>query len=124
MAKQRRRPTFSLAAFARSWGGALAGLALAIQCFIIQPHVDGLAFLAPAQVEATTAASDQANQHAPITCVICEAAAVSRTGIIAAPPAIALVETTLYLANPAPALPIVEARPTLPWQSRAPPSFA
>jgi hypothetical protein len=103
--------------FGRALARSLAALALAIQCFVIQPHIDGVARAAPA---AETTAS-RIDQHGPLVCVICEAAATARTGITPAPAAITLVEATLYVGATPPSLPVLESRPSLPWQSRAPP---
>lgn len=114
----------ALAAFARMrLGASLAMLALALQCFVIQTHVDGLARVAPAHVEASVSA--HASQSAPATlCLICQQAALGRTATLAAPPAIQLVEHTLFTANAPLPLPVLETRPSRPWQSRAPPLSA
>lgn len=104
--------------FDRALARTLTALALAIQCFVIQTHVDGFAYAAaPAQAAATQAG----DHHGPVACVICEAAATARTGITPAPPVVTLVQATLRVATVPPALPVVESRPSLPWQSRAPP---
>lgn len=104
--------------FGRALARSLAALALAIQCFVIQTHVDGIARAAAA---AQAIASSSVDQHGPLACVICEAAATARTGITPAPPAVTLVEASLYVGTTTPVLPILESRPSLPWQSRAPP---
>lgn len=101
----------------RALARMLAALALAIQCFVIQTHVDGFAHASPVQI----VAANSIDQHGPVGCVICEAAATASTGITPAPPALTLVEATLYVGASMPAFPVLESRPTLPWQSRAPP---
>lgn len=115
---RRSKPTFGL---------LLALVALAFQCFIVQPHVDGIASAAPsfetivaaAQATPLNAANDQS---AP--CLICRELATAGAFLGAAPPALALLEHTIALriAPPrAPAAPIVSAHS---WQSRAPPLFS
>jgi hypothetical protein len=110
------------AAFTRlRLGAVLAMLALTLQCFVIQTHVDGLAYAAPVQVSATAHAS---KSPPAVVCLICQQAALGRTATLAAPPAIHLVEHTLFLANAPLPLPVLETRPHRPWQSRAPPLSA
>ena len=106
--------------FDRALARWLTALALAIQVFVIQTHADGLAYAAPTAV----AAAQSADQHGPISCVICEAAATARTGITPTPPALSPLEATLLVASAPQALPVLESRPALPWQSRAPPFSA
>lgn len=104
---------------------SLAVLAFAIQCFVVDTHVDGLALRASAEAVSTSVSStDHAAKHAPATCIICQEAAVSRTAMLAGAPPIRIVEHTLYLASAPPRAPLLETRPSRPWQSRAPPSFA
>lgn len=103
----------------------LAIAALAIQVFVVSPHVDGLSLQLETARNAAVAASVQsADKSAPATCLICEEAAVARTALLASPPVVALVAHTLFLSTPLPALAILETRPRRPWQSRAPPSHA
>ena len=104
---------------------SLAVLAFAIQCFVVDPHVDGLAFHSSAEAISTSVSSaEHAGKHAPATCIICQEAAVSRTAMLAGAPPIRIVEHTLFLANAPARAPVLETRPLRPWQSRAPPSFA
>mgnify|MGYP000905576232 CR=1 FL=1 len=117
-----RRSGFSLALLARApLASLLAIAALAIQVFVVAPHVDGLA-LHGAGVEARAVA--QTADHAAPVCLICQEAAVARAAVLASPPAIGVVERTLFLSATPPALPVLETRPARPWQSRAPPLSA
>src|SRR5690242_5805579 len=116
MARSRHR-RFSLAAFARtSFGAALALVAVALQSFVIETHVDAQALRPAIEASAntvSTAATNPAHQHAPALCIICQAAAISGTAVLAAAPAVGPVEATLYLSSSPPREPLVEARPTL-----------
>lgn len=104
----------------RAWTRLIAALALAIQVFVIQTHVDGFAF---ADTSAAQVIQSQ-DQHGPLACVICEAAATAQNGITPTPPALTLLEASVFVASATPALPVLESRPSLPWQSRAPPLSA
>src|SRR5574338_337824 len=104
----------------RAWTRLIAALALAIQVFVIQTHVDGFTYADRTQAQA----AQSFDGHGPLGCVICDAAATARTGITPTPPAITLVEASVFVASVAPALPVFESRPSLPWQSRAPPLHA
>lgn len=104
----------------RAWTRLVAALALAIQVFVIQTHVDGFAY---ADTSAAQIAQSQ-DQHGPLGCVICEAAATAQTGITPTPPVVTLLEASIFVASASPALPVLESRPSLPWQSRAPPLHA
>lgn len=100
----------------------LAIAALAIQVFVVSPHVDGLSLqLETARDTAVAAGVQSADHSAPAVCVICQEAAVARTALLAAPPVVALVAHALFLTAPPPAFFLLETRPTQPWQSRAPP---
>lgn len=116
----------ALSALARlRLGGLLAILALAIQAFVIEPHFDaqGLRPAIEAAQGSAIATADPAQKSAPV-CLICQAAALSRTATLSGAPRLQLVEHTLFVASAPPRLPVRELKPTRPWQSRAPPLFA
>src|SRR5262245_23825150 len=106
----------------------LAVLALAIQCLVIQTHIDAPAYagvVASAQTQAVvlSAAHDQGQGSHRLggDCIICQAAANARVGLVAP-------TMVLRLAEPV-GLPIAlhtvsQQAPRAPahaWQSRAPP---
>src|SRR5262245_1563559 len=94
----------------RTWTRLIAALALAIQCFVIQTHVDAFAYADGTQA----AVAQNVDQHGPTACVICEAAATASTGIAPVPPALVLLEASVRVASVAPALPVLAQRPSLP----------
>lgn len=116
--------SLALAAPARSStiGAWLAMLALAIQCLVIQPHVDGVVASAAAtsaygHVQTAQPASD--SSQGP--CVICQAMATAGAFALSASPSLGLVERTFLATAPIDhARPIERAR-SHNWQSRAPP---
>jgi hypothetical protein len=121
----RNRRTQAGWAFYAVLARSLAVLAFAIQCFVVDPHVDGLAFhSADAAVSTSISSSEHAGKQAPATCIICQEAAISRTAMLDGAPPIRIVEHSLYLSSAPPRAPLLETRPSRPWQSRAPPSFA
>jgi len=112
----------------RSWARPLVAfmalVALALQAFIVQPHVHGYAPLAPFAFESAAehAADGHAHleaQHEEPGCIICQGMAASHMDL---PGAVAVVAPT-YASQLADAA-LLRAAPrtlALPWQSRAPP---
>jgi len=105
----------------RTLGVLLAVISLFVQSFIVQPHIDGLAFVQPARVHQSLQAS--APEKAPRVCIICQEAALGAI-TLAATPALLLVERTFIDAAPAQLQRVVCRTPSHNWQSRAPPHFA
>jgi hypothetical protein len=120
----------------RSLGQRLAAyfalLAIAVQCFIVQPHVDPIALAAPraAAIAASdvvftnvaTVSHDQAN-HAAAGCVICQTALSGGHGIAPLGPAAQFEQASLFIAAPLPEQPHLSATPSHAWQSRGPPQL-
>lgn len=120
----------------RSLGQRLAAyfalLAIAAQCFIVQPHVDPAALAAPraaaiAASDATfaiiaTAAHDQAN-HAAAGCVICQTALSGGHGLASSAPAAGVEHASLFVAAPLTEQQHLSATPSHTWQSRGPPQL-
>lgn len=100
-------------------------LAVAIQCFVVQPHIDGVygapsAAAAHASVQA--ARPDLNADGGQGVCVICQALATAGSLTLAASPTLTLVERNFVAASPLdPAQAIQRAR-SHNWQSRAPPT--
>lgn len=106
----------------------LAGLAIFLQAFVVQTHVDGLVGLnTRASIESAAATS-----HAPAAqtvtlpgdaqapCLICQVLASSGNTLLAQAPALtAIADQSLGEATPS--IRRVVARPAYSWQSRAPP---
>src|SRR5262245_56004709 len=111
-----------LAAFRRMRAGlTLALLALAIQCFTIQTHVDVRALGAPAQIE-TSVSTTPTDSSAP--CLICQEMALTGAFLQATPPTLALLAHTLVLRTPAPYLAAARIFPAHAYFSRGPPLFS
>jgi hypothetical protein len=98
----------------------LAMLSLAIQCLVIQPHVD--ASYAPISAAAhVSVQAAPANHETQGVCVICQAVAAAGAFALSASPSLAFVERSI-LAD----APVQQAKPSErvrshDWQSRAPP---
>ncbi len=119
----------------RSFGQRLAAyfalLAIAIQCFVVQPHVDPAALAAPraaamaasssVAADIVTVSHDEAN-HAAVGCVICQAAFSGGHGVAPASPA-HIEQTAQFIAAPLPEQPPLPATPSHAWQSRGPPQL-
>ena len=116
------------------WGALLAAIALTLQCFVVQTHVDIAPYAsAGAAFEQTIGAAERAPAHGTIAvnadksgqtvCLICQELALSGAFFHATPPALTLIAHTLALSAPAPRVAAVPAFPAHAWQSRAPPSF-
>ena len=112
LAKPRRTPLISV------W---LAVLALAVQCLVIQPHVD--AAYAPVSAEAShfTAQVSQSNHDTQGVCVICQAMATAGAFALSASPAIVLIESNFIAAAPVLRVEPAQRARSHNWQSRAPP---
>src|SRR5262249_31175569 len=105
-------------------GLLLALIALAFQCFVVQPHVDGVASAAPALTAARAngqASAHDAADHSSAPCLICRELATAGAFLSAAPPALALLEHTLALRTPPPRAPVAPIIDAHSWQSRGPP---
>ena len=112
LAVQRRTPLISV------W---LAMLALAIQCLVIQPHVD--VTYAPVSAEASHFATQvtQPSHDAQGVCVICQAMATAGAFALSASPAIVLIESNFIATTPSPRVEPAQRARSHNWQSRAPP---
>jgi hypothetical protein len=116
--------SFALAAPRRAQilGAWLAMLALATQCLLIQPHIDGVFASASAEtanVQLQTAQPSSDSKQA--ACVICQAMATAGAFALSASPSLGLIERTFLAAAPVdPTTPVERAR-SHNWQSRAPP---
>ncbi|MCX7359388.1 MAG: hypothetical protein NT015_14760 [Alphaproteobacteria bacterium] len=120
----------------RSLGQRLAAyfalLAIAVQCFIVQPHVDPIALAAPraAAIAASdvvfasiaTASIDKAN-HAATGCVICQTALSGGHGIAPSVPGADTEQASLFISAPLPEQAHLSATPSHAWQSRGPPQL-
>lgn len=107
----------------RVLGIFLAALSLLVQAFVVQPHIDGLAF-----ARADAAGLHQTFKATPSApaqgvCIICQEAALAGAVTLAATPALLLIERTFIDATPAPLQRVVCHAPSHNWQSRAPPHF-
>ncbi|MFT3729131.1 MAG: hypothetical protein QM759_15015 [Terricaulis sp.] len=103
-------------------GVFLAALSLLIQSFVVQPHIDGLAFVrADAAVHQTIKASP--GDKAPGACIICQEAALAGAFALAATPTLLLIERTFIATPPARLQRVVCHAPSHIWQSRGPPQF-
>jgi len=112
LAAPRRAPLISV------W---LAMLALAIQCLVIQPHVD--AAYAPVSAEAAhfTAQVTQPSHDAQGVCVICQAIATSGAFALSASPTLTLIERNFNTSAPIQRVEPAQRARSHNWQSRAPP---
>jgi hypothetical protein len=94
-------------------------LALAIQCLVIQPHIDvfGSTSVEAAHIQTVQTGSDQSQA----VCVICQAMATAGAFALSASPTLGIVERN-FLASAAVyySEPLQRAR-SHNWQSRAPP---
>ncbi|MBS0385136.1 MAG: hypothetical protein JSS00_07280 [Proteobacteria bacterium] len=102
----------------RAW---LAVLALAIQCLVIQPHVD-VAY-APVTAETAHFAAEitQPSHNTQTVCVICQAMAAAGAFALSDSPTLTLIERNFIASAPiAHSAPVEPAR-SHNWQSRAPP---
>ncbi|MBX3431088.1 MAG: hypothetical protein KF779_15995 [Hyphomonadaceae bacterium] len=110
----------------------LALLAIAVQCFVVQPHIDPLVLTAP-RAAATAASdappaivvaasSDQAH-HAAAGCAICQTALAGGHGIAPTASADHVEQAGLFISSPLPERPPLTATPSHSWQSRGPPQL-
>lgn len=105
----------------RRLGAWLAALALMVQVFVVQPHVDP-AFAAQPDAHATAHASAPSD-HAPVDCVICHAFAVSGFATLADAPTLGLLSHTLLDVTPAERATEARIFPAHHWLSRGPPTL-
>ena len=102
----------------------LALLAVAIQCLLIQPHIDGLPSIS---ADTTSVSATHASQTAPASnpagaCVVCQAMATAGAFALADAPSLLLLASTLFTA-PAASGHVNPERPVShDWQSRGPPA--
>lgn len=112
--------------FLRSLPLALAAIAVALQCLLIQPHVDGFAHFTAREAPAfsTLPSNPPGDASLVAKCPICQQAAAGRTYVL--PPAAAIGLTTSLVAIAAPTWRVIALSPTPShaWQSRAPPHHA
>ena len=102
-------------------GAWLAMLALAVQCLVIQPHVDVAQAPVATVVAHVSVQSTQPNHETQGVCVICQAMATAGAFALSASPTLTLIErnfvATTRIAYSAP----IEPARSHNWQSRAPP---
>ncbi len=120
----------------RSLGKRLAAyfalLAIAVQCFVVQPHIDPIAFAAPRAAvlaaadavftQTATASQDQAN-HTAAGCIICQTALSGGPSVAPATATAHVEQTSLFVAAPLPEQLHISATPSHAWQSRGPPQL-
>ena len=103
-------------------GAWLAVLALAIQCLVIQPHIDGVFASASAEtahVQLQTAQPGSGSNRG--VCVICQAIATTGAFALSASPSLGLIDRTFLATAPVNHATPVERARSHSWQSRAPP---
>ncbi len=112
VAAPRRTPLFGV------W---LAVLALAIQCLVIQPHVD--AAYAPISAETSHVAAQLTapNHETQSVCVICQAMATGGAFALSISPTLVLIERSVLASAPAHRPRPAQRARSHNWQSRAPP---
>ena len=105
-------------------GVFLAAFSLLIQAFVVQPHIDGLAFVHADGVEAAAShIKAPLSGEKPGICIICQEAALAGAVTLAATPALLLIERNFIQTAPAHLQRVVCRAPSHNWQSRAPPLF-
>jgi hypothetical protein len=104
----------------RRFGAWLAALALALQVFVLQPHVH-LGFAAHPEAQAAAHVS-VANDHAATACIICQTLAASGFATIAGASGLSAISHSLLDVTPAPFAASSRTFPAHPWLSRGPPS--
>jgi len=103
-------------------GAWLAMLALALQCLVIQPHVDGVFASAPAAaVSVHLQSARPAADSSQGPCVICQAMATAGAFALSASPSLGLIERSFLAADPVDQASPIERARSHNWQSRAPP---
>ena len=103
-------------------GAWLTMLALAIQCLVIQPHIDGVFASASAEtahVHLQTAQPGSDSKQG--VCIICQAMATAGAFALSASPSLGLIERTFLATAPVNHTAPVERARSHNWQSRAPP---
>lgn len=118
----------------RSLGQRLAAyfalLAIAIQCFVVQPHVDPVAITTAQAVAITHLAADQnaasltdETKHSAATCIICQASLTGGAGLASTPSPTLVAYSALSVATPLPTAPAISTTPSHTWRSRGPPTL-
>jgi hypothetical protein len=107
---------------AHALGVVLAALSLLIQSFIVQPHIDGLAYARADALGAQAQAKAAPSQKAPGVCIICQEAALAGAITLSATPALLLIERNFISAAPARPKRVIWRTPSHNWQSRGPPA--
>ena len=102
-------------------GAWLAMLALAIQCLVIQPHVDGAFAPVTAETSHFSAQVTHPSHDAQGACVICQAMATAGAFALSASPSLGLIERSFLAADPVDQASPIERARSHNWQSRAPP---
>jgi hypothetical protein len=101
-------------------GAWLATLALAIQCLVIQPHIDvASASVETAHVHLQTA--QPGSDSSKGVCVICQAMATAGAFALSASPTLGLLDRNFVASAPVNHATPVERARSHNWQSRAPP---
>lgn len=115
---------FGRGGLARFIGVRLALVAIAIQCFVVQPHFDGakLHLSAGAQISASlNATRDQAPGDTPTSCIICQEEMIAGSTILPPTPVVSSPTNATAEVNAAPTpAPLLRTASHI-WQSRAPP---
>jgi hypothetical protein len=105
----------------------VAIIAVLLQTFVVQTHIDGLAGLRPAATIESVNGSSAASAHFETgsrdtqqACPICQAMATAGTTVLASSPSL-LTAHGLIAHEARLAIRLVAVRPAHAWQSRAPP---
>jgi hypothetical protein len=102
-------------------GVFLAALSLLIQAFVVQPHIDGVAYAGVNATGIHQLTNATSPEKAPGVCIICQEAALAGAFALAATPVLLLIERTFTATASARALHATPRRASHIWQSRAPP---
>jgi hypothetical protein len=102
-------------------GVFLAALSLLIQAFVVQPHIDGVAYAGVNAAGLHQLTNATSPEKAPGACIICQEAALAGAFALAATPVLFLIERNFIATASAPALRTTPRRASHIWQSRAPP---
>ncbi len=117
----------------RLFGRPLAILAIAIQCLVIQTHVDVFALQRAAEIVVTdygtaavaspaTPGAPRPGGHGPANCLVCQAAALGGSAVLSSAPETVAAQYVALVAQLLPRLPVVAASPSHTWLSRGPPN--
>ena len=103
------------------FGAWLAMLALAIQCLVIQPHVEDHYATVSAETSHFTAEVTQPGHETQSVCIIGQALATAGAFALSASHARVLIDCNLIATAPAPHVEPSQQARSHSWQSRAPP---